>query len=42
MLTAKNSTSDVKKGIDMGTEFYLTKPFDLENVNEFVSLILGD
>ena len=41
MLTAKSKKKDVEKGIFLGADFYLPKPFTLENLNEFIDLVIG-
>jgi DNA-binding response OmpR family regulator len=40
VLTVKSSPKYLKKGISLETEFYLPKPFQLENLMNFIDLIL--
>ena len=40
MLTVKKEPKYLGKGIDMGAEFYLPKPFNFDNLMEFVKVAL--
>lgn len=40
MLTVKSDSKDVDKGISLEADFYLSKPFKLDNLMRFVNLIL--
>ena len=40
MLTIRKEQKDLDKGISLGVDFYLPKPFSFENVTEFVNLIV--
>lgn len=42
MLTAKGEPKDLDKGISLGVEFYLPKPFRIDNLMKFVDIILED
>jgi two-component system alkaline phosphatase synthesis response regulator PhoP len=41
MLTAKSEAEDALEGYDSGAQWYLTKPFDPEQLLIFVSNVLG-
>ena len=40
-LTAKNKESDIEKGMALGADAYLTKPFSIKKVVEQVNELLG-
>ncbi|MBU2599235.1 response regulator [bacterium] len=40
MLSAKTQMSDIRKGLDIGVEMYITKPFDPFNIPEQLEDIL--
>jgi len=40
MLTIRKDRKDLDKGLSLGVDFYLPKPFTFENVSEFVNLIV--
>jgi DNA-binding response OmpR family regulator len=40
-LTAKNKASDIQKGLDLGADLYLTKPFSIKKVIEQVQELLA-
>jgi two-component system alkaline phosphatase synthesis response regulator PhoP len=40
-LSAKNKESDIEKGIALGADAYLTKPFSIKKVVEQVNELLG-
>lgn len=40
MLTAKKERRDLDKGVTLGADFYLPKPFDLKNLKQFIDLAL--
>lgn len=42
VLTAKNETACLDKGISLGADFYLPKPFTLENLTQFIELTVFD
>ena len=42
MLTVKSGPDDLDKGISLGTDFYLPKPFKLENLTQFIEAIIKD
>ena len=39
-LSAKNKESDIQKGLDMGADAYLTKPFSVKKIVEKVAELL--
>lgn len=39
-LTAKNKEDDIQKGLEMGVDAYITKPFSLKNVVEKVNELI--
>ncbi|MBA5630269.1 response regulator transcription factor [Moheibacter lacus] len=39
-LTAKNKEDDIQKGLEMGVDAYITKPFSLKNVVEKVNELM--
>ena len=39
-LSAKNKESDIQKGLDMGADAYLTKPFSVKKIVEQVAELL--
>jgi len=40
-LTAKNKSTDIEKGLNLGADLYLTKPFSIKKIiNEIEELIL--
>lgn len=41
MLTAKGQEFDKKKGLEVGTDTYMTKPFDPDEIVEKASEVLG-
>ncbi|OYU84286.1 MAG: response regulator [Flavobacterium sp. BFFFF2] len=40
-LTAKNKATDIQKGLDLGADLYLTKPFSIKKVIEQVQELLA-
>ncbi len=42
MLTARSTPDDVNKGVELGADFYLPKPFSFDNLKNFIDLTLGD
>jgi DNA-binding response OmpR family regulator len=40
-LSAKNKESDIEKGMTLGADAYLTKPFSIKKVVEQVNELLG-
>ncbi len=42
MLTAKGEPENLDKGISLGAEFYLPKPFQIDNLFNFIDLTLAD
>lgn len=42
MLTVKSDPIDVDKGVLLGADFYLPKPFGLENLFSFIEIGLGE
>jgi two-component system, OmpR family, alkaline phosphatase synthesis response regulator PhoP len=40
-LSAKNKESDIQKGLDLGADAYLTKPFSIKKVIDQVNLLLA-
>lgn len=42
MLTSRSGPHDLDMGITLKADFYLPKPFDLENFMSFVNLMLGE
>lgn len=42
MLTAKSSLSYLDRGITLGADFYLPKPFELDNLINFITLTLDN
>lgn len=41
MLTVKSAPAYLDKGLTLGADFYLPKPFTLENLMQFIKLTLG-
>lgn len=41
MLTAKGQMYDKQKGVDVGVDMYITKPFDPDYIIQITSAILG-
>ncbi len=41
MITAKGQEFDKQKGEDVGVDYYITKPFDLDDILEKVINVLG-
>jgi len=42
ILTIKSEAENLDKGITLNADFYLPKPVKLENLMNFVNLVLGD
>ncbi len=42
MLTAKASDDDVWEGWQCGADYYMTKPFDLEELSRFITYLEGE
>lgn len=40
-LSAKNKESDVEKGLSLGADLYMTKPFSVKKLLEQVNLLVG-
>jgi len=40
-LTAKNKTSDIEKGMELGVDKYITKPFSIKNIVSEVNELLN-
>ncbi len=40
MLTIKSEPPNLNRGIRLGADFYLPKPFSLENLMEFIKLVI--
>jgi DNA-binding response OmpR family regulator len=40
-LTAKNKASDIEKGIELGVDKYITKPFSIKNIVSEVNELLN-
>ncbi|WP_294824055.1 response regulator [uncultured Flavobacterium sp.] len=40
-LSAKNKESDIEKGLSLGADRYMTKPFSVKKLVEEVNLLLG-
>jgi DNA-binding response OmpR family regulator len=40
MLTCKNENESVEKGIELQADFYLPKPVDLDNLRNFIEMVL--
>ena len=41
-LSAKNNPSDIKKGLEMGADDYITKPYSIKKLTERVAELLTD
>ncbi len=41
-LTAKNKEADIEKGISMGVDAYITKPFSLKNVVDQINSLIDN
>jgi two-component system, OmpR family, alkaline phosphatase synthesis response regulator PhoP len=41
-LSAKNKESDITKGLSLGADLYITKPFAIKKLTEQVNTLLGD
>ncbi|MFH1771826.1 MAG: response regulator [Candidatus Omnitrophota bacterium] len=41
MLTSKKEAESLDKGISLGADFYLPKPFSFDNLSQFIELIFG-
>jgi two-component system alkaline phosphatase synthesis response regulator PhoP len=41
MLTAKGQEFDKQRGKDVGVDYYITKPFDLDDLLEKIVNVLG-
>jgi DNA-binding response OmpR family regulator len=41
ILSAKNKLADIEKGMQLGANAYLTKPFSLKKVSEAVTELIG-
>lgn len=41
-LTVQSRSMHVDKGIALGADFYLPKPFSLDNLLQFIEIIMGD
>jgi len=41
-LTVQSHSRYVDKGITLGADFYLPKPFSLNNLMQFIEIVLGD
>ncbi len=42
MLTVKKEPENLDRGITFGADFYLPKPFTLDNLTKFIELIISD
>ena len=42
MLTIRKGAEDLDKGLTLGVDFYLPKPFTLENLTRFIELTITD
>ena len=40
MLTAKTEPANIEKGISLQADFYLPKPFEFDNLMNFINLVL--
>jgi DNA-binding response OmpR family regulator len=41
MLTAKAKSDDIDRGLTSGADFYLPKPFTIDNLTDFIELTLS-
>jgi CheY-like chemotaxis protein len=42
MLTARAESSNLEKSISLGVDFFLPKPFSIDNLTRFIELTTGD